>query len=62
MVGEFVTHEVDVLTTFNGSHIWVESSHGWLIEVSEGEVGVGPIDTVEGNLEVELGVGVWSGW
>jgi len=62
MVGEFVTHEVNVLTTFNGSHIWVETSHGWLIKVSESEVSVGPINTVEGDLEVELGVGVWSGW
>lgn len=62
VIGEFVTHEVNVLTTLDGSHIWIETSHGRLIEVGEGEVGVSPIDTVEGHLEVELGVGVGSGW
>jgi hypothetical protein len=62
MVSELVTHEVNVFTTLDGAHVWVEAGHSWLFEVCECEVSVSPIDTIKGHFEVKFRVGVWSSW
>jgi hypothetical protein len=47
VIAESLTHKVNVFATFNGSHVWVKADHLWLFEVSESEIGVRPIDTIQ---------------
>jgi hypothetical protein len=62
VVCELVTSDVDHFTTFDGTHVWIDAGHNWLLEVSEGEVSEGPVNTVEGHLEVKSSIGAWSSW
>lgn len=62
VVRELVTIDVDHFTTFDGSHVWVDARHHWFLVVSESEVSEGPVDTVEGHLEVKFSINAWSCW
>jgi len=54
VVGEFVTSNEDFLSTTNGTHVWIDVSHDWLLVVGEGVAGVAPVEAVETDLEGEL--------
>lgn len=62
VVSEFITREVNLIATVNWSHIWEKTGHSWLFKVCKSEVSVRPVDTVQGYLEVKMGVGSWTRW
>jgi hypothetical protein len=61
VVCETFTGEVDVLTSFNRSHVWINAGHLWWIEIGKREVCICPIDTIEGNFKVKMRICAWAG-